>query len=352
MKVALVADWFLKYASEQAIGLRHAGAEVMLVCRDHFQEFGGDRSEWEAVQAKVRSAGVETRVITGRTSSLSAMRSTVSLRAHLQRWKPDLIHAHPSIDPWLHLVMPRRPLVLTIHDVTAHPGQPQHGLLKRTLSDAWRRRADAFVVHGERLAADLRPQAGGRPIAVLPHGVAPTAEPYAVPPRPTLLFFGRLEPYKGLSVLIEAMGPIWSARPEVELVVAGRGPSSAEVPDHPRIRRVFRYVPEAEVDVLLRATTLVVAPYLEASQSGVVALAVARGIPAIVSDKGALPDVVPDASMVVPAGDPAALAAAVLAHLSDGKEVRARIHEQAVTRLSWDASGVAALDFYRQILGF
>ena len=35
MRVVLAVDWFLKYASEQALGLQHAGADVLLICREH-----------------------------------------------------------------------------------------------------------------------------------------------------------------------------------------------------------------------------------------------------------------------------------------------------------------------------
>jgi glycosyltransferase involved in cell wall biosynthesis len=115
--------------------------------------------------------------------------------------------------------------------------------------------------------------------------------------------------------LVEAMQEVWRARPDVVLVVAGRGPSAAEVPEHPKIRRLLRYVSEEEVDRLLAQATLVAAPYIEASQSAVVSLAVARGIPTVVTDQGSLAELAPDPSLVVPAGDVSALAESLLAHL-------------------------------------
>ncbi len=126
---------------------------------------------------------------------------------------------------------------------------------------------------------------GGRPVAVVPHGVRPEERPDPVPARPNILFFGRLEPYKGLRVLMDAMPLVWEVRPDAELVVAGSGQAEGEVTDDdPRIHKLARYIPEAEVSQLFSDAQLLVAPYTEGSQSGVVSIACARGIPAIVTD--------------------------------------------------------------------
>ncbi|MGO9956043.1 MAG: glycosyltransferase family 4 protein [Solirubrobacteraceae bacterium] len=350
MRIALVNDWFLKYVTEQAIGLRRMGCEVLVICRDHLGEFAEDRSEWEALIAKLDDAGVLTSVIRGRTSSWSAAWSGLAARSLLTRWNPDIVHAHPNVDPWLYLATVNSPIVLTVHDPHPHPGQPRYGMFRQAIGDAWRRRTMAFVVHGDALVAELRPMVGSKPIRVIPHGLSPSIAPYPAPARSRLLFFGRLEPYKGISVLVAAMPEVWKVQPDVELVVAGRGPSADQVPDHASIRRMTRYIAEHEVDALLRDSTLVVAPYLEASQSGVVSLAVARGIPVIVSDRGSLPDLAVSPSLIVPAGDPQALAHAVLGHLGHDAELRRRVHELAVHKLSWDATANLALSYYRELL--
>jgi glycosyltransferase involved in cell wall biosynthesis len=353
MRVALAVDWFLKYASEQAIGLRQAGAEVLLMAREHLQpmdEFDGDRGEWEAVIERAVAAGVEVQVVPGRSGSMRAARAAGAARRRISGWRPDIVHVHPTADPWMHLYTLGFPLVLTVHDVVPHPGQPRLNTVKTFLREAWRRRADGFVVHGDALAAALRPVAAGRRVAVIPHGVTPSSAPYPAPARKCVLFFGRLEPYKGLAVLAEAMTDVWAAVPDAELIVAGRGPAAAQVPEDPRIRRLFGYIPEEDVDGLFREASLVAAPYTEASQSGVVALAVARGIPAVVSDQGALPEVALDPSFITPAGDAAALGRALVAHLGDDITVRAAVHRMAVERLSWCAAADLSLAFYEELL--
>ena len=58
MRVALACDWFLKYASTQTAALARAGAEVMLLCRDHALEFGGDEAERRLALEHAADAGV------------------------------------------------------------------------------------------------------------------------------------------------------------------------------------------------------------------------------------------------------------------------------------------------------
>jgi glycosyltransferase involved in cell wall biosynthesis len=351
MRVLLAVDWFLRYGSEQALGLREAGAEVRVLCRDHLHEFGGERAEWEAAIGAMKAGGVGVEVVCGRASSSRAARSLGRLRRRLRRWDPDIVHAHPNHDPWLLALTRRRPTVLTVHDPLPHPGQPRLFAVKRRLDRAWLDRAAGYVVHGERLRRTLERRLGnGRPVAVIPHGARPAPAPLAVPTRRDVLLLGRLEPYKGVAVLVAAMRRVWASRPDVRLTVAGRGPAEGEVPDDPRIRRLTRYVPEREVARLFAEASLVAAPYTEASQSGVVSLAVARGIPCVVTDVGALPELAVEPGLVAAPDDPEDLARAVLAHVDHGVELRRRVYAFAAARLAWPVVGGRCLELYREVL--
>jgi alpha-maltose-1-phosphate synthase len=349
LKIALLNDWFLKYTTEQAVGLRSAGADVAVVCRDHLQEFNSDRHEWQERIGVLQATGVRVLVIRGRTRSLEAARSGTAAAARLQAWRPDVVHAHPSTDPWLHVAATGFPLVLTVHDPVPHEGQPEPKGVSAVLDNGWRSRADAFVVHGQALKILTLPVARERPVWVIPHGLKPTAKAYSPPERHNVLLFGRLEPYKGIAVLVEAMRRVWEQRPDVELTVAGEGPAAKEVPAHRMIRRLLRYIPEAEVDGLLASATLVAAPYTAASQSGVVSLALSRGIPTIVSDQGALPDLAVEPGLLVAADDAAALSQAILSYLDHGTDLRLKVHNFARSRLSWEATARQALELYPTI---
>ena len=83
-----------------------------------------------------------------------------------------------------------------------------------------------------------------------------------------------------------------------------------------------RYISEDEVGPLLAEASLVTLPYTQASQSGVGLLAIAEGVPVVVSDLGALPELAYDRTFVAAPGDAGALAETIVRHLDDGADVR------------------------------
>jgi glycosyltransferase involved in cell wall biosynthesis len=111
------------------------------------------------------------------------------------------------------------------------------------------------------------------------------------------------------------------------------------------------YVDERHLDELLAGSRLVLLPYLDATQSGVGLRAVASGIPCIVTDEGALPDLVPGelGSFVIPSGDPEALAAAIVAHVDHDAALRAAFHAHAARHLDWPVVGRVLLDELRRL---
>jgi glycosyltransferase involved in cell wall biosynthesis len=165
-----------------------------------------------------------------------------------------------------------------------------------------------------------------------------------------LLLFGRLEQYKGVEVLLEGMRLVWEQRPDVRLVVAGAGQAARLVPDDERVSLIPRYIPESEVDELLAGASLMILPYTQASQSGVGALAIAAGVPVVVSDLGALPELACDPSFVFEPGNPRALADTILRHLDHGTEVRRAVLRHAQTHFSWERAAQLSTELYRELV--
>jgi glycosyltransferase involved in cell wall biosynthesis len=211
-----------------------------------------------------------------------------------------------------HLLPRARPLVLTAHDVL--PREPRPGQLagQRRLY----RHFDAVVVHSEHGRARLVGGLGLDPAAVhvIPHGVFShltelPSRPLPLPEteRPVVLCFGLMRPYKGIDVLLEAWGESW----EAELWVVGLPKMDIrplQAAAAANVRFVPRFITDSELPAYFRRADLVVLPYREIDQSGVLSTALAFGNAIVASDVGGFGEFAAHgAAQLVPPGDPAAL---------------------------------------------
>jgi glycosyltransferase involved in cell wall biosynthesis len=252
----------------------------------------------------------------------------------------------------VHLLPPKRPRVLTAHDVIPREPRPGQIAATRRLVD----RMDAVVVHSEHGAGRLRDELGLAPdrIRVIPHGAfehlthQPHEEP--LPPeletdRPVVLFFGLLRPYKGIDVLLDA----WRQIDDAELWIVGmpRMPVPA-VPDSVRV--VPRFVTDPELPAYFRRADIVVLPYREIDQSGVLYTALAFGKPIVLSDVGGFPEI--GAGRLVPPGDPDALAGALRELLADPaarEQLADGARAAAAGPYSWDEVASRTLALYGEL---
>jgi glycosyltransferase involved in cell wall biosynthesis len=266
------------------------------------------------------------------------------------------------------LLPDRRPLVITAHDVLPREPRPGQLAAQRRLYE----RASAVVVHShhgrERLVVDL----GVEPerVEVIPHGAfthlteleheVPLPEELAEVEGPVVLFFGLLRPYKGLEVLLDA----WKGIGGAELWVVGnprmslrslraRALRSLPVQASGSVRFVPRYVSDAELPAYFRRADLVVLPYLEIDQSGVLFTALAFGKPLLLTSVGGFPEVADQgAAELVAPGDRAALHIALKRLLGDParrEQLAANAARAASTTYSWDGIAARHLELYRRL---
>jgi glycosyltransferase involved in cell wall biosynthesis len=346
----IVCDFFLKYGSQQALALKRLGHDVAILLRLHSHEFGGSDAERDEIMTRLRQDGIRLFVVPGRVRSPSAAPALLRIRRDLHRWAPHVVHVHENHDPRLAALTRGFRTVFTVHDPVQHPGYKPLPRLQAWAFNRWFRRAECFVVHGAALADELAQIMPRARTMVIPHGVSPRAQPLSPPESASVLLFGRLEQYKGVDVLVEAIHQVWELRPETTLTVAGAGPAARLVPDDPRITLRPEYVPEAEVDNLLAGASLVVLPYTQASQSGVGVLAIAAGVPVLVSDLGALPELAYSSSFVVPAGDSTALADAIVRHVDAGEDVRRAVLQHARANFSWEHAARLTTELYCDLI--
>lgn len=299
-------------------------------------------------------------------------RRSVKLAEHFRdmlRFRGD---EHPEIVHWQWLTVPSldgpllppgRPRVLTVHYPL--PGSRRALARQRRLLSGF----DAVVAHSEFGAARLREDVGIDPerIRVIPHGAfdyltelpdeRPLAPDLAAVEGPVILFFGLLRPYKGIDVLLDAFREVEGA--ELWIVGMPRMPveplleAATRAAGTVRIRP--RFIPDPEIPALMRRADVVVLPYREIEQSGVLYTALAFGKPLILSSVGGFTEVAEDhgAARLVAPGDASGLAAALSELVSDTSE-RERLAAAAAAAArgpySWDAIGERTLGLYRDLV--
>jgi glycosyltransferase involved in cell wall biosynthesis len=251
---------------------------------------------------------------------------------------------------WFNLALPflmRYPLVITAHDAMPHPGDQGARNTPQMITDFGFRRADRLIVHGQAIKQLLIASHHIRSeiVHVIPHVVLgndhigrETAEREG-----QILFFGRIWGYKGLEYLIRAEPLITSRVPGARIVIAGQGES------FDRYRRLLKnpenflilneYISEERQSELFRQSSLVVLPYVEASQSGVIPVAYTFAKPVVATTVGALPEMVEDGrtGYLVPPRNPEALAVAIVRLLKD-RQLRRRMGENGKGKIDSECS--------------
>ena len=185
-------------------------------------------------------------------------------------------------------------------------------------------------------------------------GGEPDTPVLGLEPRSYVLFVGTVEPRKGIDVLLAAHAALrQQGHPNLRVVVAGP-PGWGETPtlDGPGVVAPGR-IDELTLDALYRGAAALAVPS-RAEGFGLPALeGMARGCPVVVSDTGALPEVVGDAGLLVKPGDADALAGALDRILTDdafAASLGGSGRRRAAT-FTWQSSIAAHIVAYRAALG-
>ncbi|GIM91670.1 glycosyltransferase family 4 protein [Paractinoplanes toevensis] len=243
----------------------------------------------------------------------------------LQWWTGTVLHSYLVLCLAARLTGVR--VIVEFHEVQ-DTGEAEHrwaAAYVRKFIQPLLRRTDGVVVHSRFDQQTLRETyaLSTVPSVIARHGPfdhhdAAVPEP-RVPGGPRrLLFFGTIRPYKGLEDLIEAFATLPG---DYHLTVVGETwegwtlPAEliAASPAAGRIEFVNRYVADAEVDAYFAAADLVVLPYRRSSASGPLHIAMSHGLPVVVTAVGGLVEAAEEypGARFAPAGDPAALSAAI-----------------------------------------
>ncbi|HEY4216040.1 MAG TPA: glycosyltransferase family 4 protein [Gemmatimonadaceae bacterium] len=223
------------------------------------------------------------------------------------------------------------PIVLTVHDPLPHAGRDsEYARSRATTIRKLRLRARAVFVNGVhcRDTFAVLPGMEEMPIVTTRHGVllVPAPEQRRQPRPRSILFFGRMEEYKGIEILLDAMEQLAASGIEFSLVFAGRGPElqrlGARIAALPMISVEERFLSPDDAIAEFQSASVVVLPYLDATQSGVAAAAFANGRPVVATQVGGLSEIVVDGvnGLLIEPGSSAALADALTRLLSSDME--------------------------------
>jgi glycosyltransferase involved in cell wall biosynthesis len=345
--------------------LGRAGASLR-VCGPQATE---DLFHFTAAGAAFRPVGISAGL-----APLADLRAVLALRRATAG--ADLVHAH-GLRAGLVAAAARRlagarsrPLVLTLHNALPEGGGPRRRVLQAA-ERATIRGADLVLAASGDLATNAR-RLGARDVRVAPVSAPP------LPPatrrrsdvrrelgldddvRPLVVAVGRLHPQKGYDVLLDAVER-WADDPRLRpapprVVIAGDGPLQQTLAEQVGARRLPVTLLGRRTDVadLLHAADVCVLPSRWEARSLTAQEALRAGTPLVATRVGGIPELVGTAAELVPPGDPAALADAVAAVLTDpGRTARlsAAGPRQAAGWPDEAATARRLVAVYRELLG-
>ncbi len=281
----------------------------------------------------------------------------------MEWWHPYFTFCFQSLSRILHTK-----IIYICHNVFPH----EHFPFDRFLSAHTLKKANGYIVQSGKDEADL--------ISILPNAVYrktvhPTYDAFKMKNTPkaearqvlsikeeeqVLLFFGFVRKYKGLKYLIEAMPAIKESLPKSRLLIVGDfGESKPEYLELIREKKIEDaitvydgYIPDKEVEQYFAASDVVVAPYVSATQSGIIQIAYGFEKPVIATLVGGLPDVVFDGvtGYLVESENPAALKEAVVRYFTDTDIPKMEQGVKDVSDLfSWDRMKETIRDLYEEL---
>jgi glycosyltransferase involved in cell wall biosynthesis len=289
---------------------------------------------------------------------------------HRLEWPPiERIAGPVDVAHSLHpLLMPARRAaqVVTVHDLhfLENPENAAAEIRRDypALAGSHARRADAVITVSAFTSTRIQSllSVPRDRITICPPGAPSWTPRDRQPPGGHLLFMGTIEPRKNVAVLLRAYAHLLGRRQDVPpLVLAGKvAPACQGILDEigrpplaGHVRHVG-YVAGMEREQLYGDASMLILPSLEEGFGMPALEAMTIGVPVIVSDRGALPEVVGSAGMIVAADDHNGLAAAFERLLTDSTFAAQQAAAGIVqaTHFSWDASASRLLEAYRSAI--
>lgn len=299
-------------------------------------------------------------------ASYVSMKSVVS---KIRNINPDILHVQGSADPyfWLfHKRINNIPIIDTIHDAKPHPGFDS--FLKKFMINKGVKNVKKWFIHGNTLKEefvkihDINPSE----VQVIPKGHYGIFKNYTNDifdeEEMNIMFFGNITKYKGINVLLDSVEYVVEKFPNVKFTIAGRTRKKdvdaidlSYFNNNKNIVLKNYRLSDKEVADLYQKATIIVLPYVEASQSGVLSIAFGYGKAVIATKVGALPEIIKnnETGILIEPNSSEQLAQAIIKLLNNKsfrENLGANALEYANTKLSWGNIANMTVEVYKKVI--
>ncbi len=275
----------------------------------------------------------------------------------------DIIHfnGQHGVLPYLQFLLINHPQIYSIHDYIGHTGE------RKWFADFMNKFiifvGKQIIVHNKNTFVEIIKNFPKlkKKINYVPFGILEVYKLFGdenIKEREnTILFFGRISPYKGVEYLVEAAKRLKKKLPNFHVIIAGGGKFYFDISDIKNDSTfiiINRYISNDELADLIRQATLVVCPYTDATQSGVVMTAFAFNKPVIASNVGGFKDVIVDnkTGKLVPPKNSDKLGKTIFETLQDKKKLEDMKENISVLKqsreFSWSEIAEKTVDIYRR----
>jgi len=274
-------------------------------------------------------------------------------------------------------------LVFTAHNVNQGKRDSTDSILNRLTLKIQYRLADHIFTHTAKMKSEICQEFGvnEKSITVFNYpinnafpdteiGSAEAKNRLGIGPiEKTIVFFGRISRYKGIDCLLAAFQSLLAKDPSYRLIIAGNPKKGSEslvdeikhVSDRPpakgKIILKVEFIPDEDMELYLKAADVLVLPYKDIFQSGILFLAYAFGLPVVATDVGSFREAIMEGKtgFICKPGDPADMARVIETYFRSSlyKNLnisRCEIKSYANREYSWDAVGKSTRDVYTSLL--
>lgn len=287
------------------------------------------------------------------------------ITSFIDKLNPDIIHCANFLDGnfYYFLFKNKRKIVVTVHDPFPHSGESN--FRKSSIRRINYKSIENIILLNAVQKDEFVKKTSGMftSVFVSSLGIYEYLRIYKAQERESktfkILFFGRISPYKGIDTLLCAFEGLLKKYDNIELTIAGNGKFWFDITpyrENPSINFINRYVPNEELVELLTSASVVVCPYKDATQSGVVMSAFALGKPVVGTRVGALPEMIEHnvTGVIVPPDDANALEEAIK-ELIESPALLAAMHTNIKNKYengakSWKDISFALYNHYLKLL--